>query len=368
MKFLTLLLTQSIIDELKGSTNDYRLLVWMELYSSGTGYDLLTWNGGISVGDEVNIYMVYLNDNVNRRTDFGEITFEDDIVAVGYDWRHTLWFTGSRFSLHTGNKNNGDYPRYGKANSSSKFKDRWFEPSNESDGAPVIASWTTQGTSNDWFQVADVNGNDQAPGYAGGTAMKKFRLGCNNGLKGDFFRIITKAPACNGTSFNYSSAQYCVNFPFGNPSPNLTGIIDGTFSSSVGLIFADTNSNVGSSNGIIDLSASTPGNYTITYSYGVNCTLDFDVEILGLPTVDLGNDTAICQGNPITFEPSTTLANSFLWTYDSEEPDYSGWSSQTDDTITVTSNSNVSFNTDYILTATNTCGSEDDTISVNHTI
>ena len=51
--------------------------------------------------------------------------------------------------------------------------------------------------------------------------------------------------------------------------------------------------------------------YTITYSYGVNCTLDFDVEILGLPTVDLGNDTAICQGNPITFEPSTTAANSF---------------------------------------------------------
>ena len=367
---LNLTLTQAIIDELKGSTIDYTdgagLDVNSSMYSSGTGYDLLTWNGGISVGDEVNIYMVYLNDNVNRRTDFGEVTFEDDIVAVGYDWRHTLWFTGSRFSLHTGNnKNNGDYPRYGKANSSSKFKDRWFEPSNEADGAPVIASWTTQGTSNDWFQVADVNGNDQAPGYAGGTAMKKFRLGCNNGLKGDFFRIITKAPACNGTSFNYSSAQYCVNFPFGNPSPNLTGVIDGTFSSSTGLIFADTNSNVGSSNGIIDLSASTPGNYTITYSYGVNCTLDFDVEILGLPTVDLGNDTAICQGNPITFEPSTTLANSFLWTYDSEEPDYSGWSSQTDDTITVTSNADVSFSSDYILTATNTCGSEDDTISVN---
>ena len=70
------------------------------------------------------------------------------------------------------------------------------------------------------------------------------------------------------------------------------------------------------------------------------------------------------RSNPITFEPSTTSANSFLWTYDSEEPDYSGWSSQTDDTITVSSNSNPSFN-DYILTATNTCGSEDDTIFVN---
>ena len=150
----------------------------------------------------------------------------------------------------------------------------------------------------------------------------------------------------------------------GNPSPNLTGIIDGTFSSSSGLIFADTNSNVGSSDGIISFRINTRKLHHY-HSYGVNCTLDFDVEILGLPTVDLGNDTAICQGNPITFEPSTTSANSFLWTYDSEEPDYSGWSSQTDDTTTVSTNSNPSFNGNYILTATNTCGSEDDTIFVS---
>ena len=51
--------TQAIIDELKGSTIDYTdgagLDVNSSMYSSGTGYDLLTWNGGISVGDEVNI-------------------------------------------------------------------------------------------------------------------------------------------------------------------------------------------------------------------------------------------------------------------------------------------------------------------------
>ena len=43
-----------------------------------------------------------------------------------------------------------------------------------------------------------------------------------------------------------------------------------------------------------------------------------------------------------------------------------GWSSQTDDTITVSSNADDAFlSGDYTLTATNTCGSEDDTISVN---
>ena len=68
-------------------------------------------------------------------------------------------------------------------------------------------------------------------------------------------------------------------------------------------------------------------------------------------------------GNPITFEPSTTSTNSFCGHMTPEEPDYSGWSSQTDDTITVTSISMYHLS-DYILTATNTCGSEDDTISV----
>ena len=35
--------------------------------------------------------------------------------------------------------------------------------------------------------------------------------------------------------------------------------------------------------------------------------------------------------------------------YDSEEPDYSGWSSQTSDTVTVTSNADVSFSTVIFL-------------------
>ena len=108
---LNLTLTQTIIDELKGSTNDYTngagLDVNSSMYSSGTGYDLLTRNGGVSVGDEVNIYVVYLSDNVNRRTDFG-VTLRMILLLLDTIETYTLvyWF---RFSLHTGNnKNNGD--------------------------------------------------------------------------------------------------------------------------------------------------------------------------------------------------------------------------------------------------------------------
>ena len=105
---LNLTITSTILSELQSSTSNYT--------DGNTGPSLLEWNDGIEVGDVVNIYMVYLNNNVNRRTDYGEIEFEDEIVAVGHDWRHTLYFSGTRFSAYTSNKNNGDYPRYSKAN------------------------------------------------------------------------------------------------------------------------------------------------------------------------------------------------------------------------------------------------------------
>ena len=197
---LNLTVDQTLLDELKSSQIGYT--------DGATGPDLLEWNGGISIGDVVNIYMVYLNDNVNRRgypgqitgsrLQYGEVTFLGDIYAVGYDWRHTLYFTGTRFSSYSGNNNNGDYPRYSKASSTSKFKDRWFEPSNEGEGAPYISSWNTQNITNDWWQVVDDGGVSRDPNY-NGNPMKTFRLGCNNGLKGDFFRVITKSSCTEPT-------------------------------------------------------------------------------------------------------------------------------------------------------------------------
>jgi hypothetical protein len=187
---LNLTVTQTLLNQLKYSTSSYT-------DGSTSNPDLLEWNGGIAIGDVVNIYMVYLNNNEPRRTFYGEVTFEDDIYAVGYDWRHTLWFSGTRFSSYTSDNNNGDYPRYSKQSCDSKFKDRWFEPSNEGENATVLSSWTTQNTNYDWFQVTDINGNNQTPGYSSGTPMRKFRLGCDNGSKVIFLELLQNLDVLN---------------------------------------------------------------------------------------------------------------------------------------------------------------------------
>ena len=263
---LNLTVDQTLLNELKYSTSNYT-------DGETNNPDLLEWNGGISIGDVVNIYMVYLNNNINRRgypgvlsgsvSNYGEVTFEDEILAVGYDWRHTLYFTGTRFSTYTNNNNNGDYPRWSKQSCDSKFKDRWFEPSNEGENAPVLSSWTTQNTTNDWFQVTDINGNSQAPGYTGGTSMRKFRLGCNNGDKGDFFRVITKQ-VCNEPTGSGS---------IGNPQGNCGSFDPSTINST------------------IDGSGGTGGTPTYFWEYSTNS--------------NTGPWTTIGSSNSTTYDPST---------------------------------------------------------------
>ena len=182
---LNLTLTSQLITELKNSTNTYS--------DGGTAPNLLSFNGGLSVGDVVNVYMVYLNDNINRRGSYGEIEFEGDILAVGFDWQHTLWFSG----INNPNLGTNDYPRWTWAdndNRAGKFEDRKFEPNTYSSGNFQNA-WDNQNNNKDWFQLVDVNGSVRSPNY-NGNAIKKFRLGCSNGAKGDFFRVITTV-ACS---------------------------------------------------------------------------------------------------------------------------------------------------------------------------
>lgn len=63
----------------------------------------------------------------------------------------------------------------------------------------------------------------------------------------------------NFTSFNYTANAYDVNAS--DPMPTITGVFSGTFSSSAGLV-------IDSDTGLIDVSESTIGNYTVTYTAG----------------------------------------------------------------------------------------------------
>ena len=186
---VNLSLTSTIITELNNSTT---------YFTSGNGYtgNLLEYNGGLNVGDVVNVYMIYLNDNSNYRStsDAPKFTFSEDIVAIGYDWNHTLWFTGSRFGTSS-------YPRYVNASDIGKFKDRRFEPSNGTNDADYNGynSGFNSTGSGDWFRVltSSSSNNNRSPGYNG--TLKTFQLGCKNGAKGDFFRIITKVSCSEPT-------------------------------------------------------------------------------------------------------------------------------------------------------------------------
>ena len=69
--------------------------------------------------------------------------------------------------------------------------------------------------------------------------------------------------ALDNANFSYSSNSFPQDSS--NPTPTITGLAGGTFSAGSGLIFVDSGSNINSSTGEINLSASTIASYTITY-------------------------------------------------------------------------------------------------------
>ncbi|WP_115900405.1 beta strand repeat-containing protein [Tenacibaculum gallaicum] len=76
--------------------------------------------------------------------------------------------------------------------------------------------------------------------------------------------------ALDDASFNYGAASYCANDA--DPTPTITGTTGGTFSSTAGL-------SINASNGTIDVSASTPGIYTVTYTTAGTCPNSSNVSV-----------------------------------------------------------------------------------------
>jgi hypothetical protein len=122
-------------------------------------------NINVSSGEYVNIYMVYLNNTKNFTSNYGEITFENEIIGLGITSTETLFFSDSRFSQQ-------HYPTENVTN----FNKRSFEPKKWNSGN-YHNSWTKSSTENDWFKI--INNNI-------------FQYGCDNGKKGDFMRVVTK--------------------------------------------------------------------------------------------------------------------------------------------------------------------------------
>lgn len=103
--------------------------------------------------------------------------------------------------------------------------------------------------------------------------------------------------------------KYCQDAA--DPLPTITGVPGGTFSvAPAGMV-------INPFTGLIDVSASTPGLYTITYqSPAANCwgTETYIVEINALPNVVAIENSPVCVGDSITLGETGGEATEWLWT------------------------------------------------------
>ena len=101
------------------------------------------------------------------------------------------------------------------------------------------------------------------------------------------------------TTLSYTSSSFCST---GNTSPTVSPL-GGTFSSTSGL-------NINSSTGVIDLSTSTTGTYTVSY-FAAGCTATSNLSVISstTPSVLISSsdlDDIICSGTSVTFTATPT--------------------------------------------------------------
>jgi uncharacterized delta-60 repeat protein/gliding motility-associated-like protein len=108
---------------------------------------------------------------------------------------------------------------------------------------------------------------------------------------------------------SYSSASFCTT---GTATPTITGTTGGTFSSTAGL-------SINATTGVIDLSTSTAGTYTVTYTTpasgactAVNATTS--VTINAAPTLTDPADITACAGTVVTPAAFSGTSSSYTWT------------------------------------------------------
>ncbi|MFZ4521892.1 MAG: hypothetical protein ACOYNC_09310, partial [Bacteroidales bacterium] len=93
-------------------------------------------------------------------------------------------------------------------------------------------------------------------------------------------------------TFSYAGTPYCSNAV--NPYPTFSGGAPGTFSSAAGLVFIST------ATGQVNLSASTPGSYTVTNTIAASggcaqVTATSPININSIPTATISGSTTVCM-------------------------------------------------------------------------
>ena len=157
--------------------------------------------------------------------------------------------------------------------------------------------------------VSTTTGEINVAGSTAGTYTITYNVGgaCPNSSQ-----VNVTLTATPDASFTYANAAYCANAT--DPSPVFgTGASGGVFSSTTGLT-------INSNSGVIDLSASTSGTYTVTNTITAvgTCPADvetFSVTVNGLPAVALASFTDVCIYNPAyTLSGGTPAGGSYSGT------------------------------------------------------
>ena len=144
-----------------------------------------------------------------------------------------------------------------------------------------IAGFTASGTNT--IPVQTITNS----GLTSGTVTYAITPSANNCSGPVTNYTITVTPKDNA-SFTYSSSTYCQTGA--NPTPSITGLSGGIFSSTAGL-------NINSSTGTIDLAGSTLGTYPVTYSVNAACpnSSNFNVTITNAPNASFSYSGPYCK-------------------------------------------------------------------------
>ncbi len=108
-------------------------------------------------------------------------------------------------------------------------------------------------------------------------------------------QVVVNVLNSDDASFNYSSPAYCVDAV--DPTPTITGLGGGTFSSTAGL-------SITPATGVIDVSASTAGTYTVTYTTTGPCpnSSNVSVTINDLPVISVVTPVNVCLPGSATLD------------------------------------------------------------------
>ncbi|MEO6903959.1 MAG: PKD-like domain-containing protein [Bacteroidia bacterium] len=176
------------------------------------------------------------------------------------------------------------------------------------DALPIAL--TATGSNLLWYTVATGGaGSTTAPKPS--TAVvgsKNYYVSQTKGsCEGTRAKIIVKVNAKSDASFTYANSTFCKSGT--DPNPKVTGLTGGTFTATAGLT-------INASTGLITLSTSALGTYTVTYAVGGTCpnSSTYEVTITNSPNANFSfASTSYCQygSNPAPIFSSGASGGTF---------------------------------------------------------